>query len=80
MNWEQAKGKWNQLRGPVKAKWARLTDNDLELIAGKRGQLIVKLQERYNVSWEEAEKQVNEWNPGLDVQAVGDQPSQRKAG
>ena len=80
MNWEQAKGAWNQLKAQVKAKWSRLTDNDLEIIGGKRDQLVSKLQERYGVPREEAERQVNQWDPAIDLIASGDPKRQRKVG
>jgi uncharacterized protein YjbJ (UPF0337 family) len=58
MNWERIEGNWKQVKGKVKEKWGRLTDNDIEVIAGKRDQLIGKIQEQYGISKEEAEKQV----------------------
>ena len=63
MNWDQVEGKWKQLKGLVKQKWGKLTDDDLDVIAGKRDQLAGKIQERYGVTREEARKQVDEWNP-----------------
>jgi len=80
MNWEQAEGKWTQLKTLVMARWAKLTDNDLAFIAGRRDQLVSKIQERYGINKEEAERQVNEWKPAFAAQAAGDQPSRRKAG
>jgi uncharacterized protein YjbJ (UPF0337 family) len=80
MNWEQAEGKWIQLKALVIARWAKLTDYDLAFIAGRRDQLISKIQERYGIDKEEAERQVNEWNPALRAQSAVDQPSRRKAG
>lgn len=79
MNWEQAKGRWNQWKAPAKVKWSRLTDNDLEMIDGRRDQLISKLQERYGIAREEAEKQVNRWEPFFDT-LTGGSLAQRKAG
>ncbi|HEY6305458.1 MAG TPA: CsbD family protein [Candidatus Angelobacter sp.] len=79
MNWEQAESKWYQWKGLAKAKWARLTDSDLEFIAGKRDQLVGKIQERYGVAKDEAEKQVNEWRAGFDAQ-LAEHRSARKAG
>jgi uncharacterized protein YjbJ (UPF0337 family) len=80
MNWEQAKGTWNQLKAELKAKWSRLTDNDLEIIGGKRDQLVSKLQERYSIPREEAERQVNQWDPAIGLIASGDPKRQRKVG
>jgi uncharacterized protein YjbJ (UPF0337 family) len=61
MNWNQIEGQWHQLRGQVKSTWAKLTDDDLKNIAGKQEQLIGKVQERYGILKEEAEKQVHAW-------------------
>lgn len=61
MNWDQAKGKWKQLRGSVKEQWGKLTDDDLEQIAGMRDQFVGKLQERYGIAREEAQKKADDW-------------------
>ena len=50
MNWEQMKGKWNQTKGAVKKQWGKLTNDDLTVIAGRRDQLVGKIQERDTVS------------------------------
>ena len=61
MNWDQIEGKWKQLRGAAKEKWGKLTDDDLDYINGKRDQFIGKLQERYGMAKEEAQKSLQEW-------------------
>ena len=61
MNWDQVEGKWKQLKGSVKQKWGRLTDSDVDYIAGKRDEFTGKLQERYGLAKEEAQKQADEW-------------------
>jgi uncharacterized protein YjbJ (UPF0337 family) len=61
MNWDQAEGKWKQVRGSLKEKWGKLANDDLDLIAGKRDRLVGKLQERYGIAKEEAERQSDEW-------------------
>lgn len=61
MNSDQLEGKWKQVKGSVKQKWGKLTDDDINVIAGKRDQLIGKLQERYGFAREQAEKQADEW-------------------
>jgi uncharacterized protein YjbJ (UPF0337 family) len=45
----------------VKEKWGKLTDDDLDVISGKRDQLVGKVQERYGIAREEAEKEVSEF-------------------
>jgi uncharacterized protein YjbJ (UPF0337 family) len=61
MNWEQIKGNWNQAKGKVKEKWGDLTDDDLAKIEGQRDQLVGRIQERYGLGKEQAERQVSEW-------------------
>jgi uncharacterized protein YjbJ (UPF0337 family) len=54
-------GNWKQFKGKVKEQWGRLTDDNLDLIAGKRDQLAGKLQESYGISKDEAERQLAEF-------------------
>jgi len=61
MNWDQVEGKWKQIKGSVKGRWGKLADDDLDVIAGKRDQLAGKIQERYGVTKEQAEREVEEW-------------------
>ncbi|MBZ5726988.1 MAG: CsbD family protein [Acidobacteriia bacterium] len=61
MNWDQVEGKWKQLKGSVRQKWGKLTDDDLTYIAGKRDAFVGRLQERYGIAREEAQKQADEW-------------------
>ena len=49
MNWDQIAGNWKQFKGTVKEKWGKLTDDDLEVIEGKKDQLVGRLQERYRI-------------------------------
>jgi uncharacterized protein YjbJ (UPF0337 family) len=59
--WEKFKGNWNQTQGAVKEQWGKLTDDDLLAIEGRRDQLVGKIQARYGISREEAERQVGTW-------------------
>ena len=61
MNWDRIQGNWKQMTGSLRAKWGKLTDDDFELLAGHRDKLVGKLQERYGLQKDEAERQVNEW-------------------
>jgi uncharacterized protein YjbJ (UPF0337 family) len=61
MNWTRIEGQWHQLMGQAKSQWGKLTDSDLTNIAGKKQQLVGKLQESYGIMKEDAEKQINEW-------------------
>jgi len=62
MNWDQIAGKWAQIKGEVRKMWGKLTDDDLEFIAGSKDKLIGRIQERYGVAKEEAEKQLEQWS------------------
>jgi uncharacterized protein YjbJ (UPF0337 family) len=61
MNSDQVEGKWKQMKGALKEKWGKLTDDDLKIVEGNRDQLTGIVQERYGVAKEEAQKQVDEW-------------------
>ncbi len=62
MNWEQIEGRWKQSVGTVvKEGWPMLTDDDITAINGKREQLISKIQERYGITKDAAEKWVDEF-------------------
>ena len=77
MNWDQIEGKWKQMKGSVKQKWGKLTDDDLDVIAGKQDQLAGKIQERYGITKEEAAKQIREW--GETARDVDTTTSERRA-
>ncbi len=61
MNWDQIKGQWKQVKGKVQQKWGDLTDDDLTRVDGKREELLGRLQERYGIAREEAERQVRDF-------------------
>jgi uncharacterized protein YjbJ (UPF0337 family) len=59
MNWDRIEGNWKQLKGKARVQWGKLTDDQLDVIAGKREQLVGRVQEQYGISKDEAEKQVD---------------------
>jgi len=61
MNWDRVEGNWKQFKGKVKEQWGRLTDDQLDVIGGKREQLAGRVQEVYGVSKDEAERQVRDF-------------------
>jgi uncharacterized protein YjbJ (UPF0337 family) len=65
MNWDQIEGQWRQAKGKVRAKWAKLTDDDLEAIKGRKDVLVGRLQERYGKKRDEAEREVDTFLEGL---------------
>lgn len=66
MNSDQIAGKWKQLKGKAKEQWGKLSDDDLDVINGKRDVLIGKLQERYGYAKEDAQKRADEWFKTID--------------
>lgn len=58
MNEDIVKGKWKQLKGQAKQTWGKLTDDDLDVAEGNRDYLVGRVQERYGVAKDEAERQV----------------------
>ncbi len=77
MNSDQFEGKWKQLKGSVKQRWANLTDDDVTALSGKKDELIGKLQERYGITREQAQREADEWagaarsESALDDTAIG---------
>ena len=61
MDWNRIEGNWKQLKGKVKEKWGRLTDDDLDVIAGHRDQLEGKIQERYGIAKDQARTDIDTW-------------------
>ena len=64
MNWNEVEGKWKQMKGYVREKFGKLTDDDLQVIGGKKDQFLGKLQERYGMSREQAQKDLDNWLQG----------------
>lgn len=66
MNWDRIEGGWKQMTGKVKEQWGKLTDDDLAEAAGKRDQLSGKIQARYGIAKEEAERQLDDFADKLN--------------
>jgi uncharacterized protein YjbJ (UPF0337 family) len=61
MDWNRVEGNWKQFKGKVKEQWGKLTDDDLDQIAGKRDQLEGKIQERYGIEKDRVRRDVDDW-------------------
>lgn len=59
MNHDRLEGNWKQVKGKVKEQWGKLTDDDLDVIAGRRDQLLGRIQERHGMGREDAEREVD---------------------
>lgn len=62
MNQERLAGNWKQLRGEVRKRWGKLTDDDVDVVDGQLEKLVGRLQERYGLSKEKARAEVEEWD------------------
>ena len=61
MNWTQIEGKWGQLKGEARTRWAKLTEDDLKLVEGHFDKLVGKVVERYGIAKDQARAEVNVW-------------------
>lgn len=66
MNWDRIAGNWKQVQGKARKQWGKLTADDLAVAAGSRDELIGKVQARYGVARDEAERQVDQWQKSID--------------
>jgi uncharacterized protein YjbJ (UPF0337 family) len=65
MNWDRIEGNWKQFKGNAKEQWGKLTDDQLDVVAGKRDHLVGKIQEAYGITKEVTEQQVSDWLVGI---------------
>jgi uncharacterized protein YjbJ (UPF0337 family) len=61
MESNELEGKWQRLKDEVRSRWGKLTDDDIERIAGNKDKLIGALQERYGYLWDEARQLVDRY-------------------
>ena len=61
IDWNRVQGSWKQLEGKVKAKWGKLTADDLTAINGRREELEGKIQQRYGIAKDQARKEIDDW-------------------
>jgi uncharacterized protein YjbJ (UPF0337 family) len=59
MNQDRIEGNWRQAKGKLKEQWGKLTEDDLDVIAGKREQLLGRIQERHGLARNDAEAEVS---------------------
>ena len=78
MNWDQMEGKWKQVKGSLKQQWGKLTDDDLNIIAGQRDKLVGKLQERYGYAKEEAQRKADDWAKVADEKSAEPHYTERR--
>lgn len=70
MNPDIIQGKWTQIKGSLKSKWGKLTDDDLDRLDGNRQYLIGRLQERYGWQKDQAEREISDFERSLSKKAA----------
>ncbi|HEX3052513.1 MAG TPA: CsbD family protein [Aggregatilineaceae bacterium] len=65
--WDRVSGMWKQMKGEAKKQWGKLTDDDLMEVEGNRDKLAGKLQERYGMAKDDANRQIDEWAERLKM-------------
>ncbi|MCK9387215.1 MAG: CsbD family protein [Sulfuritalea sp.] len=58
MNWNIVEGNWKQLKGKVKVQWGKLTDDQFDVVTGRRVELAGRMQEDYGITQDEALRQM----------------------
>ena len=61
MNWDTIAGDWKSAKGKLREQWGKLTDDDLDSIAGKRDQLVGAIQKRYGKAKDAVEQEVSDY-------------------
>jgi uncharacterized protein YjbJ (UPF0337 family) len=65
MNWDIIEGNWTTAKGKIREQWGKLTDDELDVVAGKRDQLIGLIQQRYGKTKDAVEQEVSEYEARL---------------
>jgi uncharacterized protein YjbJ (UPF0337 family) len=59
MNWDQVSSQFKRYSGQIKSRWSKLTDDDLQTVGGKKEVLVAKINQRYGIAKQEAERQLD---------------------
>jgi uncharacterized protein YjbJ (UPF0337 family) len=65
MNWDRVEGNWKQVMGKAREEWGKLSNDDIEVVGGRRDQLVGRIQERYGITRDIAQQQADEWASAL---------------
>lgn len=71
MNWTQIEGSWKEFKGDVRSKWGKLTDDDVEMVGGKKDKLLGRLQQLYGRKREDLETEVDQWTNSIKTKPDG---------
>ena len=59
--WNKVSGNWKRMKGSVKQRWGKLTNNEIREAQGRRESLNGFIQARYGIDRESADRQTDEW-------------------
>jgi uncharacterized protein YjbJ (UPF0337 family) len=65
MNWDEIKGRWNELSGRFREEWSKISKDEMDQVAGSRRELLGKIQAKYGMAREEAERRLREFQEKL---------------
>jgi uncharacterized protein YjbJ (UPF0337 family) len=68
-----SRGKWKQFGGRLREKWGKLTDDDWQVVGGKKDQLVRRIEERYGMAKEHAQREVDDFVRSVPAEDVGTQ-------
>jgi uncharacterized protein YjbJ (UPF0337 family) len=68
MSWDRISGNWTQWKGRIRERWGKLTDDQLDVVNGRREQLSGRIQDAYGLSKDEVERQLRNWERNLAVE------------
>ena len=68
MSWDRISANWAHWRGRIRERWGRLTDDQLDVVAGRRAQLTARIQDSYGLTRAEAQRQLDNWERNLAVE------------
>jgi len=68
MDWERISGNWPHWRDRIQQRWGRLTSQQLDGIAGQRERLVARLEDAYDLSRQDAERQLRNWERNLALE------------
>jgi uncharacterized protein YjbJ (UPF0337 family) len=72
MDWHQLEGNWDKLKGKVKGKWAKFTDEDIAIVKGRKDDLVGRIKHVYGSAHEDAVRQSDEFMKSLKRDAASD--------
>ena len=68
MTWDQIEANWTNMKATVRNTWGKLTEDDFDRIAGQRDRLIATIQNRYSVTRDQAEHELDLFERGLEAE------------